>query len=190
MTKQDTLSAFYHKLLPLFPPRTEGYINRLKQQDLLHANFRYIFSVKSMIEISHMIEDSVINTLGGADTHVSFQYFSRINAQLGQYTKVAEASKCLWLYGVSDAPLPQLARTTGIDTSGTPLEKYWFVVAYGPGIYATLLAEEIAPEEGQRFYEGFYTFEPNAAFQIISLLHHMFPTQVPPPIAPQDQEKE
>ena len=109
---------------------------------------------------------------------------------MGQYTKVAEASKCLWLYGVSDAPLPQLARTTGIDTSGTPLEKYWFVVAYGPGIYATLLAEEIAPEEGQRFYEGFYTFEPNAAFQIISLLHHMFPTQVPPPIAPQDQEKE
>ena len=69
-------------------------------------------------------------------------------------------------------------------------EKYWFVVAYGPGIYATLLAEEIDPEEGQRFYEGFYTFEPNAAFQIISLLHHMFPTQVSPPIAPQDQEKE
>lgn len=188
MTKQDILSTFYQKLLPLFPPRTEGYLSRLTAQDLQHSNFRYIFSVQSMIEISHMIEDSVINTPGVAETHVSFQYFSRIPAQLKQYTKVSEASTGLWLYGVPDASLPQLSRTIGVSTDGTPLEAYWFVVAYGPGLYATLLAEEITPEEGQRMYEGFYTFEPETAFQVISLLHQMFPMQVPAPIAPQNQE--
>ena len=69
------------------------------------------------------------------------------------------ASNNLWLYGVPDAPLPKFPRTIGIDTGGTPLENYWFVVAYGPGIYRTLLAKEIAPEDGQRLYEGFFTFE-------------------------------
>jgi len=186
----NILSTFYHNLMPLFPPRTEKYLHQLKPKDLQHSSFRYIFSVKSMTEISHLIEDSVIETCGVADMHVSFQYFSRIDAQLEQYKKVAEASNGLWLYGIPDAPLPQLPRTIGISTSGTPLENYWFVVAYGEGIYATLLAEEIDPEDGQRLYEGFFTFEAETSFQIISLLHEMFPTQVPPPIAPQDHGKE
>lgn len=184
---KDILSTFYHNLLPLFPPRTEKYLNRLKPKDLQSSSFRYIFSVKSMTTISHLIEDSVIETPGVADTHVSFQYYSRINAQLDQYVKVAESSKGLWLYGIPDAPLATLPRTIGIDTSGTPLENYWFVVAYGEGIYATLLAEEIDPEDSQRLYEGFFTFGSETAFQIISLLHHMFPTQISEPIAPEHQ---
>ncbi|MFN8410782.1 MAG: DICT sensory domain-containing protein [Anaerolineales bacterium] len=187
MKKNDILSTFYHNLLPLFQPQTEGYLQNLKQEDLQNASFRYIFSVAGMTEISHMIEDAVIETRGISDTHVSFQYFSRITAQIDQYKKVAETSKSLWLYGIPDAQLPQLPRTTGIDTSGTPLEKYWFVVAYGPGIYATLLAEEIAPENDQRLYEGFYTFEPETAYQVIAILHQMFPAQIPAPITPIQQ---
>ena len=186
---KDILSTFYHNLLPLFPPRTENYLSRLKPKDLQSSSFRYIFSVKSMTTISHLIEDSVIETPGLADTHVSFQYFSRINAQLNQYKKVAESSKSLWLYGIPDASLPNLPRTIGISTSGTPLENYWFVVAYGPGIYATLLAEEINPDDNsQRLYEGFFTFGAETAFQIISLLHQMFPMQIAEPIAPENQE--
>ncbi|MBE0671908.1 MAG: hypothetical protein IH588_15085 [Anaerolineales bacterium] len=185
----DILSTFYHKLLPLFPPRTEKYLSRLKPKDLQSSNFRYIFSVKSMISISRLIENSVIETPGVADSHVSFQYFSRIDEQLDQYKKVAVSSNGLWLYGVPDAPLPKLPRTIGIDTSGTPLERYWFVVAYGAGIYATLLAEEIDPDDDQRLYEGFFTFGSETAFQIISLLHQMFPTQISEPIAPEYQGK-
>ncbi len=185
---KDILSTFYHNLLPLFQPRTEGHLHQLKPRDLQRSSFRYIFSVDSMTEISHLIEDSVIETSGIADTHVSFQYFSRIAAQADQYQRVAEASNNLWLYGIPDAPLPKFPRTIGISTSGTPLEKYWFVVAYGAGIYATLLAEEIAPEDGQRLYEGFFTFEPDTAYQIITLLHQMFPMQIPEPIALVEQK--
>ncbi len=184
----DILSTFYQNLLPLFQPRTEVHLHHLKPRDLQRSSFRYIFSVDGMIEISRLIEDSVIETPGIAETHVSFQYFSRIAAQLDQYKKVAEASNNLYLYGVPDAPLPQLPRTLGISTSGTPLERYWFVVAYGAGIYATLLAEEIAPENDQRFYEGFFTFEPETAYQIITLLHQMFPMQIPQPLPPAEQK--
>jgi hypothetical protein len=185
---KDILSTFYHDLLPLFQPRTEGHLHHLKPRDLQHSNFRYIFSVGGMVKISRLIEDSVIKTPGVADTHVSFQYFSRIAAQAEQYQRVAESSNNLWLYGVPDAPLPKYPRTIGIDTSRTPLEKYWFVVAYGAGIYATLLAEEIAPADGQRFYEGFFTFEPDTAFQIITILHQLFPVQIPKPIPPVEQK--
>jgi len=186
---KDILSTFYHNLLPLFPPQTEEYVERLKPQDIQKSGFRYIFSVKNMIAISRLIEDSVINTPGIADTHVSFQYFSRIDAQLEQYKKVADASKGLWLYGIPDAPLPKLARTVAISTSNTPLESYWFVVAYGAGLYATLLAEEITqPDHGQRLYEGFFTFGSETAFQITCLLHQMFPMQTAEPIAPENQE--
>ncbi|MBI3175616.1 MAG: hypothetical protein HYZ25_17990 [Chloroflexi bacterium] len=184
----DVFSTFYHNLLPHFSPRTEGFIANLKPQDLHHSSFRYIFSVRSMIEISHLIEDSVIETSGVADTHVSFQYYSRIAAQAKQYKRVAESARQLWLYGVPDAPLPKWPRTIGISTSGTPLEKYWFVVAYGAGLYATLLAEEIDAGNGQRLYEGFYTFEPETAYQVIRLLHQMYPVQIPEPVSPKDQE--
>jgi len=183
----DILSTFYHNLLPLFQPRTEGYLYQLKPEDLKRAGFRYIFSVDGMTKISHLIEDSVIRTPGVIDTHVSFQYFSRIAAQADQYQRVAEASNHLWLYGVPDAPLTNFPRTIGIDTSGTPLENYWFVIAYGAGIYSILLAQEITPEDGQRLYEGFYTFEADTAYQVIGLLHQMFPSEIPVPIPPTEQ---
>jgi DICT domain-containing protein len=184
----DILSIFYNSLLPIFQPRTEGLLHRLKPSDLQHSNFRYIFSVDGMTKISHVIEDSVIKTPGVADTHVSFQYFSRIAAQADQYQQVAEASNHLWLYGIPDAPLPTFRRTLGIDTSKTPLENYWFVIAYGAGIYSTLLAKEITPEDSQRLYEGFFTFEPKTAYQVITLLHQMFPIQIPKPIPPAEQD--
>ena len=183
----DVFSTFYHNLLPHFSPRTESFIANLKPQDLNRSSFRYIFSVRSMIEISHLIEDAVIETSGVADMHVSFQYYSRIEAQAEQYRRVAESAQQLWLYGVPDAPLPKWPRTIGISTSGTPLEKYWFVVAYGAGLYATLLAEEVDPGEGRRLYEGFYTFEPETAYQVIRLLHQMYPMQIPEPVSPEDQ---
>ncbi len=184
---KDILSTFHTELLPHFHPQTERDIKRLKPKDLEHASFRYIFSVDGMIKISRLIEDTVIKTPGIADTHVSFQYFSRIAAQIKQYQRVADASNHLWLYGIPDAPLPKLRRTIGISTGGTPLEEYWFVVAYGPGIYASLLAKEIHPEPGQRVYEGFFTFEPQTAYQIISILNQMFPAQIPSPVSPSEQ---
>lgn len=185
----DIFSTFYHRLLPLFQPRTEAYLHRITPSDLQRSNFRYIFSVQNMIEISYLIEDAVTRSPGTSDTHVSFQYFSRLTPQIDRYKRVAEASRGLWLYGIDDTQLPELPNTTSVITTATPLERYWFVVAYGPGIYMTLLAEEISGDGEDRTYEGFYTFEPEAAFQIVSVLHQMFPTQIPTPISPQEHGK-
>jgi hypothetical protein len=56
-------------------------------------------------------------------------------------------------------------------------------------VHATLLAEEITPENRlphePRMYEGFFTFEATTSFQILALLNQMFVKQVPAPVAPE-----
>jgi hypothetical protein len=187
-TPPNVLVQFFGKLLPLFPPRSEAFLKSATNQDLQRVNFRYIFTVHGMTEISHMIEDFVMANPGVADTHVSFQAFSRFADQQERYDKVAEAAKGLWLYGALDVPPPNLRKTIIVDTGGTPLEQYWFVIAYGPGVHMTLLAEEInierLPHE-PRMYEGFYTFDPNFAYKVLNVLHMIFPEQVPAPVLPE-----
>jgi len=189
MANQDILSNFYRRMLPLYQPRTEAILQRTSPSDLQRLTFRYIFTVAGMIEISHMIEGLVTSTPNTAWTHVSFQYFTRLPPQMDRYKLVAQSSIGLWLYGVPDATLPVLPNTTYVNTSDTPLVNYWYVVAYGPGISATLLAEEITPAErlpGEpRMYEGFYTFETDTTYQVLNVLHQLFPEKVPSPTAPE-----
>ncbi len=189
MTNKDILGNFYRRMLPLYQPRTEALLNRTTSNDLGRLTFRYIFTVEGMVVISHMIEGLITANMNASKSHVSFQYFSRLAPQMERYLQVARASSGLWLYGIPDAPLPELPKTIYVDTSGTPLENYWYVIAYGPGISATLLAEEITPAErlpGEpRMYEGFYTFEEDTTYQVIAVLHQLFPEKVPSPTIPE-----
>lgn len=186
------ISNFYHRLLPLYAPRAEELLKTAHPEDMRKLNFRYIFTVKGMIDISYLIEDAVTENPGVAETHVSFQYMSRFAQQAERYAKVAEASNGLWLYGAFDAELPPLPKTTLINTDNTALLDYWYIVAYGPGISMTLLAEEIVPENPipgeSRLYEGFYTFDPDTAYQLLRILHQSYPQDVSAPIPPERLE--
>ncbi len=188
----NVLVQFFGKLLLLFPPRTEAFLKSASIQDLQQVSFRYIFSLQAMIEISHMIEDFVMANPRTADMHVSFQALSRFSYQYERYVNIVEAANGLWLYGALDVSPPNLRKTIIVDTAGTPLEKYWFVIAYGQGVHMTLLAEEINVERlphEPRMYEGFYTFDPNLAYKVLSVLHIIFPEQVPVPLPPELLQK-
>lgn len=78
---RDILGSFYNRLLPLFPPRTETFLKSLTSEKLKQVNFRYIFTVDGMTEISHMIED-IVNKNPASPTrtfHFSIFRASRIN---------------------------------------------------------------------------------------------------------------
>jgi len=185
---ENILSKFINKLLPIFQEQQEDILEVAPPTELQHLNFRYVFSVQAMTTISHIIEDFAMGNPGKADMHVSFQLISRFTDQAERYERLAYAVKGLWLYGAMDAPPPDLQRTIIIDTGGTLLERYWFVIAYGPGIHMTLIAEEINPQplpNTQRMYEGVYTFDPDLAYKAISLLHLIYPEQVPNPLPPE-----
>ncbi|MCK6625695.1 MAG: hypothetical protein L6R45_11035 [Anaerolineae bacterium] len=183
------LQTFYHRMLPLYPPQAEKSLKTAGAQNLNQIAFRYTFSVEAMVHISHIIEDAVIANQRSAALHVSFQEMSRLLPQQARYQRVAEAALGVWLYGINDIPataLVSLPRTTLIDTADTVLTQYWFVVAYGAGFGMTLLAEEVPSlTDADRYYEGFYTFEPDIAYQMVRILHQSYPDQVPPPLSPE-----
>ncbi len=182
---QGVLNNFFTRNLPLFEPRAQAFLRDLKPEQLRSEKFRALFSVQEMLRISYRLENLVVAVRGAAEVHVSFQHFSRFKRQMNRYEKVARAARHLWLYGVPDTPLQPMVNTTLVDTSATQLVDYWFIVISGPGVSATLLAEEtthLDETSAPRQYQGFYTYEPMTAFQLISLLHQTFPGSVPSPL--------
>ena len=184
----EILQTFHQRMLPLCTPQAEKLLDQLAPDSLNEIAFRYTFSVDAMTKISHIIEDAAIHTTFPADLHASFQYLSRLKAQLHRYQEVALRANGLWLYSEQDTVDEDLIQFIGsprvqhIDTAGTPLVNYWYVVAYGNGIHMSLLAQEIPAMSGnERYYEGFYTFKPDVAYQLISILHQIYPQQVPAP---------
>lgn len=176
------LKSFYNQLLPAYAPQEETALAQLRPTTLGSLSFRYSFSVQAMIQISHLIEDAVREQPGENDLHVCFQYFSRFKDQEARYQQIAQAAKHMWLYGAADAELAPLPQTTLVDITGSPVVRFWYVIAYGPATMMTLLAEEHASPTGrQRVYEGIYTFESNIAYKLIRLLHGLYPDAVPEP---------
>jgi len=176
-------------MMPLYTPQAEKFLDTAKVSKFSEVSFRYTFSVEAMTKISHIIENSAISNPGIANVHVSFQHMSRLLPQKEQYRQVSKAANGLWLYGgldTTDQNLSFLTKSILVDTSDSLLTHYWFVVAYGPGVGMALLAEEVAALDGEdRYYEGFYTFEQDVAYQIIAILHQIYPQQVPAPKPPE-----
>ena len=47
----------------------------------------------------------------------------------------------------------------------------------------SLLAQEISTLQGNsRYYEGFYTFEKEITYELISILSQIYPREIPKPI--------
>ncbi|MCA9957447.1 MAG: hypothetical protein R3E31_24750 [Chloroflexota bacterium] len=187
----DILQTFYHRMMPLFTPQAERVLDTVPAQAFNEMAFRYTFSVDAMVKISRIIERQAQQTPLGADFHASFQYLSRLIPQQRPYREIARMTRGLWLYYAADADpmdlrdLLAMPKVRVIDTSDTPLVNYWFVIAYGEGVSMTLLAQEIPALLGdERYYEGFYTFQPDTAFQILSILHQIYPADVPVPQPP------
>jgi DICT domain-containing protein len=187
----EIIQTFYERMMPLFRPQAEKLIESIDLQKMNTLAFRYTFSVEAMTKISHIIEDVIIATPRAADLHASFQYLSRLRPQQEKYQEVASYARGLWLYYEADvdeaafSPLLNHPTVHGINTIGTPLANYWLVVAYGEGVNMSLLAQEIpSMSSTERYYEGFYTFEADTAYQILSILHKIYPASVPRPTPP------
>lgn len=191
MNALHILENFYRGIMASFPPQGESLLARIRPMDWQRLAFRSTLSVQAMTQISRIIEEEAMRHPRPVRFHVSFQTLSRFVPQRERYRALAPRVERLWLYGAFDLPDPEEARVHPnavlIDTKGTLLEAYWFVIAYGPGLSMCLLAREVPALDGHgRFYEGFYTFEPTVAYEILSMLHLAFPGQVPPPARVED----
>lgn len=207
----ELIQTFHQRMLPLFTPQSEKLLDGLQAQQLQRIAFRYIFSAEAMAKVSYIIEDAVIAQEGAqkgahkgtsehlADLHISSQQLSRLLPQEERYRQLVASVRGLWLYTEADREgdlnIGKQARVQLIDTGKTLLTRYWYVVAYGPGFGMSLLAEQVGAlteqagvgSSGELYYEGFYSFEVEVAYQIVSILHQIFPDLVPLSAAPNEQ---
>jgi hypothetical protein len=184
----EILQTFHQSLMPLFTPQSEKLLQSLNATGLQQIAFRFIFSLESMVRLSRMMEDALMVTPGSADLHLSLQQFAHLRPQAERHQQLLAAARRIWVYGEADkADLDLQAQVNAhfVDTSNTLLTRYWCTTAYGAGMSMSLLAEQVSALSGDdRYYEGFYTFEPEVAFQIVSILHEIFPDTVPLPESP------
>ena len=62
------------------------------------GSFSYVASVKAMELMSHVIEDSVIDSPGEVELYVSFQKLSRVSNQLERYTPRWRMQLAVWCW--------------------------------------------------------------------------------------------
>lgn len=193
MSAFQLFESFYRDAMSHYLPQGEALLERVPSEIWARGAFRYIFSVPAMIAVSRIIEDAAASSRGTADLHVSFQYISRFLPQLERYRMLSVGVARGWIYGALDVPdltaimLPPSMRW--IDIRNTPLTEYWFVVAYGPGLSMALLAREIPSlDRSDRYYEGFYAFDRDVAYELLLILHLCFPRDVPAPSRPEELE--
>lgn len=190
MSAFQVLETFYRDFLAVYPPQGEDVLQHLPSDAWRSVSFRYIFSVEAMTKVSRIIEDAAAQSRRTADLHVSFQFLSRFLPQQERYRALSEGIARGWIYAAPDIPDPwalvRQLRMQWINVEGTPLVRYWFVIAYGPGLSMSLLALEVPSlNRSGRYYEGFYTFEPDIAYQLTMILHLLFPNEVPLPRRPE-----
>lgn len=185
------LDDFYKDVLSSYPPQGEALLRQLAPEAWRHIAFRYILSVAAMTSVSHIIEEAAAQSRGTAHLHVSFQFMSRFLPQVERYRTISLGIARGWIYGAMDVHEPGgpilPASLRWINTEGTPLVQYWFVIAYGPGLFMSLLAREISALHGAgRYYEGFYAFDRDISYQLLLILHMCFPEDVPMPRRPEE----
>lgn len=149
------------------------------QEVVRFGSFSYVASVTAMELMSHIIEDSVIDSPGEIELAVSFQKISRVGNQLERYTQVAHAARRLVLAGEIDWQVPAWPRVDVFDTAGDPMSVYWFVVADGGGVHLALLAQEISGSAGQRRYKGFFTLDRAIVRKVMMTIRELLAEKQP-----------
>jgi DICT domain-containing protein len=119
---------------------------------------------RTMIDISNVIEDTAAKHTPACLMWVGFQKFSLFAAQEQRYRRLAQSWKHCWIFGVDDAPLPELPNVTPVAvTPDHPLAKEWFVIADGPSFGSALLAADtsgFAIADRQRKFMGLWSADP------------------------------
>lgn len=119
---------------------------------------------RTMLDISHAIENTAAMHSPGCLLWVSFQKFSLFAAQEQRYRQLAQSWEHCWIFGVADAELPEIPNVTPITLSPNhPLAKEWFVVADGPSFGSALLAADtsgFAISDNERRFMGLWSADP------------------------------
>jgi DICT domain-containing protein len=111
---------------------------------------------RSMIDISHALEEAATTTTIPCHLFISIQRFSLLEREARRYARLSSAWRHAWVFGVADVEPPQIPNVTPIVIPPHhPLAQEWFVVVDGPEFGAALLTADVSgfaiADESRRF---------------------------------------
>jgi signal transduction histidine kinase len=132
-------------------------------------------TISLMNQISHAIEDIIIEHKLALDMFVGFQHFSRFLTQEQRYRQLAQVCRSLTVFGVADVEPPQIANIVFAPMpQDAALAKEWFVVAESAHFFTALIAQEQnvfdPSREKRRQFNAVWTYDAAVSAQATQLL--------------------
>lgn len=119
---------------------------------------------RTMIGISHVLEDAAAATPAPCHLFVGFQRLSLFARQWQRYQQFSPRWAHCFVFGLPDADVPPLPRVTVVPIDPcSPLANEWFVVADGPSFSSALLSADtsgFAIADPSRRFLGLLTADP------------------------------
>lgn len=142
-TPLDTVSAF--ELIADVP----GQVLRIK---------------RTMIDISHEIEQTASRASAPCQLFVGFQRLSLFARNTDRYTELSQGWQHCWVFGEADIEPPSVPNVTVVTIPPhSPLTKEWFVIADGPAFGVALLTADVsgfAIADARRRFMGLWSADP------------------------------
>lgn len=145
-----------------------------RRQDI----FNVISHRQTMSIVSYLIEETARTDHVDNVVFAGFQYISKFLPQVPRYREVAQYADHVYVFGVPDAPVPEIPNLTYVDLRPEwQLTKEWFVVSHGPHLSTALATEELSnfnDPDDQRRFNGFWIFDD----EIVAIMHDWLASQM------------
>ncbi len=125
---------------------------------------------RTMLVISHEIENAILLDRVRARLFSGFQRMSRFVPQVERYQRIAARAESVYVFGVMDVEPPPIANVTYVPLKPSDqLAKEWFIVAEAQAYFTTLATEEVGadPTTGEAQFEGVWSFDED----MVDILH-------------------
>jgi len=134
-----------------------GLVGRVQQRSLtLHQR-------RTMNIISHSIEDTTLVDRVPTRIYAGFQRMSKFIPQVKRYNGIAQSAEQVYVFGVPDAPVPDLPNITYVYLEeDATLANEWFLISRGNDYASALVTQEktrFSDPDHLRRFQGIWTFD-------------------------------
>jgi DICT domain-containing protein len=143
--------------------------------DDLAASKLRLHSRKTMVALSHLIEEHAAAAAPQTLLIAAFQRFSLFQAELARYRDFATRLAAIAVVGVPDTALPEVPNVAAIPIEVSwPLAQEWVVIASGPTCCVGLFArdaEGFRLAQRSKAFHGLWTIEPELVDSRVNALY-------------------
>lgn len=134
-------------------------------------------SKATLVHISHMLEEAVLQHELPAMIFTGFQESSHWQKETQRYLRLSEVVKQICIFAGSPLPEEGNARQLHIELSGDdPLRQEWFLAILSNKFAVVLCGQDRAipvKDEGLRLFDTIWTFEPSAINGVLDVLENV-----------------